>query len=72
MTIHLRVIQKKIESNTFTSFDLFKSDVRQMFDSCLKGSSEGDKFHDVIKEMKKTYEFALANVDKESDKGIIL
>ena len=44
-----------------------------MFDSCLKGSgSEGDKFYDVIKEMKKTYEFALANVDKESDKGIIL
>ena len=41
---------------------------------CLKGSgsSEGDKFHGVIKEMKKTYEFALANVDKESDKGIIL
>lgn len=74
LTIHLRVIQKKIESNTFTSFDQFKSDVRQMFDSCLKGSgsSEGEKFHDVIKEMKKTYEFALANVDKESDKGIIL
>jgi len=65
LTIHMRVIQKKIESNAFaSSFDLFKADVRQMFDSCLQGiSNEGGLFHDVIKDLKKSYEFALANID---------
>ena len=63
LTIHMRVIQKKIESNAFaTSFDLFKVDVRQMFDSCLQGK-DGGLFHMVIKELKKSYEFALANID---------
>jgi len=64
LTIHMRVIQKKIESNAFaSSFDLFKADVRQMFDSCLQGRNEGGLFHDVIKDLKKSYEFALANMD---------
>eukprot|EP00984_Skeletonema_dohrnii_P001948 scaffold657_cov72-Skeletonema_dohrnii-CCMP3373.AAC.1 len=64
LTIHMRVIQKKIESNAFaSSFDLFKADVRQMFDSCLQGGTEGGLFHDVIKDLKKSYEFALANID---------
>ncbi len=63
LTIHMRVIQKKIESNAFaSSFDLFKADVRQMFDSCLKGSKDGSMFHEVIKELKKAYEFTLANI----------
>lgn len=64
LTIHMRVIQKKIESNAFaSSFDLFKADVRQMFDSCLHGSTDG-MFQEVIKELKKAYEFTLANMDK--------
>lgn len=63
LTIHMRVIQKKIESNAFaSSFDLFKADVRQMFDSCLQGCKDGSMFHDVIKELKKSYEFTLANI----------
>ena len=64
LTIHMRVIQKKIDSNAFaTSFDLFKVDVRNMFDTCLQGSKDGGLFHEVIKELKKSYEFALANID---------
>ena len=63
LTIHMRVIQKKIETNAFTSsFDLFKADVRQMFDSSLRGNKEGSQFYDVIKELRKTYEFTLANI----------
>jgi hypothetical protein len=64
LTIHMRVIQKKIESNAFaSSFDLFKADVHQMFASCLRGSKDGGLFHEVMNELKKSYEFALANID---------
>ena len=64
LTIHMRVIQKKIESNAFaSSFDLFKADVHQMFASCLQGSKDGGLFHEVMNELKKSYEFALANID---------
>ena len=64
LTIHMRVIQKKIESNAFaSSFDLFKTDVRLMLDSCLQGSKDGGLFHEVMNELKKSYEFALANID---------
>jgi hypothetical protein len=66
LTIHMRVIQKKIESNTYaSSFELFKRDLRQMFESSLQASKEGCQFHDVIKELKKSYESALANVSRE-------
>lgn len=64
LTIHMRVIQKKIESNAFaSSFDLFKADVRQMFDSCLQGSKDNSMFQEVIQDLKKAYEFTLANMD---------
>lgn len=71
LTIHMRVIQKKIESNAFTSsFDLFKADVRQMFDSCLQGSDGGSLlFRDVMKDLKKSYEFTLANINHNNTKA---
>ena len=62
LTIHMRVIQRKIQSNSYAgSFELFKSDIRQMFDSCAQGSNERCPFYGVITELKKMYEFELAN-----------
>ncbi len=70
LTIHMRVIQKKIESNAFaSSFDLFKADVRQLFDSCLQGSQGGSQFHEVVKDLKKSYEFTLANINQDTTKA---